>query len=136
VYSIKYNAEGKIERYKVRLVAKGYTQIYEVNFQVTFSLVAKLNSVRVLLSLAANFDWSLHQFDVKNVFLHGDLKEEIYMEIPRYRYSGSGNKVCKLEKTLYDLKQSLRAWFGRFCRAMKPMGITKGNQTTQCSLKK
>ena len=82
VYSIKYNVEGKIKRYKARLIAKGYTQTYGIDFQETFSLVAKLNIVRALLSLAANFDWALHQFDVKNTFLHGDLKEEIYMDLP------------------------------------------------------
>jgi Reverse transcriptase (RNA-dependent DNA polymerase) len=128
VYSIKYNAEEKIERYKVRLVAKGYTQTYGVDFQETFSPVAKLNSVRILLSLAANFNWSLHQFDVKNIFLHGDLKEEIYMEIPPgYECGGTTNKACKLEKALYALKQSPRAWFGRFCKAMKDYGYSQGD---------
>ena len=82
VFSIKYKADGSIERYKVRLVAKRYTQTYEVDYMETFSLVAKLNTVRVLLSLAVNLDWPLLQFDVKNTFLHGDLEEEIYMDIP------------------------------------------------------
>jgi Reverse transcriptase (RNA-dependent DNA polymerase) len=82
VYTIKYNAEGKIERYKAKLVVKGYTQTYGIDFQDTFSSVAKLNSIRVLLSLTANLDWPPHQFDVRNVFLHGDLKEEIYIDIP------------------------------------------------------
>ena len=126
VYTLKYNAEGKIERYKARLVAKGYTQTYGIDFQETFSPVAKLNSVRVLLSLAANLDWPLHQFDVKNAFLHGTLKEEIYMDIPPgYGQSGMSKKVCKLEKALYGLKQSPRAWFGRFCQAMKGYGYTQ-----------
>jgi Reverse transcriptase (RNA-dependent DNA polymerase) len=137
VYTIKYNTKGKIERYKARLVAKGYTQTYGVDFQETFSPVAKLNSVRVLLSLAANLDWPLHQFDVKNAFLHGDLKEEIYMDIPPgYRYPEATRKVCKLEKALYGLKQSPRAWFGRFCQAMKSYGYTQSESDHTMFFKK
>jgi Reverse transcriptase (RNA-dependent DNA polymerase) len=82
VYIIKYKEKEKNDRYKARLVAKGYTQTYWIIFQETFSPVAKLNTIRVILSLAADFDWPLHQFDVKNTFLHGDLEEEIYMDMP------------------------------------------------------
>jgi hypothetical protein len=77
VYTIKFGANGAVERNKVRLVAKLFTQTHGIDFQETFPPVAQLNTIRVLLSLAANLDWHLHQFDVKNVFLHGDLKEEI-----------------------------------------------------------
>ncbi|CAL2227458.1 unnamed protein product [Prunus armeniaca] len=127
MFTIKHNADGSIERYKARLVAKGYTQIYGVNFEETFAPVAKLNTVRVLLSLVANLDWPQHQFDIKNVFLHGELKEEVYMDIPLGYNTTQSGTVFKLRKVLYGLKQSPRAWFGRFTMAMKNNGFRQSN---------
>jgi Reverse transcriptase (RNA-dependent DNA polymerase) len=128
VFSMKYDATGKVERYKARLVVKGYTQTYGIDFQETFSPVTKLNTVWVLLSLTANQDWSLHQFDVNNVFLYGDLEEEIYMDIPPgYTHQKQEKLVCKMERSLYGLKQSPWAWFGRFCKAMKKYNYTQSD---------
>ena len=123
VFTPKYNSDGSLERYKARLVAKGYTQTYGVDYEETFAPVAKMNTFRILLALAANQGWDMLQFDVKNAFLHGDLKEEIYMEVPPGFYSQvAPGTVCRLKKALYGLKQSPRAWFGRFTKSMVRMG--------------
>lgn len=118
VYTVKYNADGFIERYKARLVTKGYTQTFCIDYQETFAPVAKMNSVRVLISLAVNEGWLLLQFNVKNAFLHGEL-EEVYMDIPLgFKIQDVQENVCKLKKVLYGLKQSPRAWFEKFRAAM------------------
>ena len=126
IFTVKYKADGNVDRYKARLVAKGFTQSYGIDYQETFAPVAKLNTVRVLLSLAANLDWSLHQLDVKNAFLNGDLEEEVYMDIPAGLETTSNfNKVCRLRKSLYGLKQSPRAWFERFTKVVKRYGFVQ-----------
>ncbi|CAL9030081.1 unnamed protein product [Prunus brigantina] len=132
-----HDTDGSIDRYKARLVAKGYTQTYGVDYLETFAPVAKLNTVRVLLSLAANRDWPLLQFDVKNAFLHGDLKEEIYMDLPPgIPVTSKEGVVCKLRKSLYGLKQSPRAWFGRFAASMKKFGYVQSNSDHTLFLKR
>jgi len=92
--------------------------------------------VRILLSLAANQDWSLLQFDVKNAFLHGEISEEIYMDSPPSMSDLIGMTVCKLKKALYGLKQSLRAWFGRFTKSMKGFGYRDSNSDHTLFLKR
>ena len=119
-------------------MAKGYSQTYGIDYTETFAPVAKINTVRVLLSLAANLDWPLQQFDVKNAFLHGELSEEVYMELPPGCMVPEKHKqkVCRLKKALYGLKQSPRAWFGRFTKSMKLFGYRQSNSDHTLFLKK
>ena len=136
VYTIKYLTDGTIERYKARLVAQGYTQTYGVDYSETFSPVAKIDTIWVLFSTAANKDWPLYQFDVKNAFLHGKIEEEVYMKAPPSFSSGfSPEERCKLKKALYALNQSPRAWFGRFTAAMTKFGYKQATLTILCSLR-
>nr|CAN69606.1 hypothetical protein VITISV_007662 [Vitis vinifera] len=120
IFNAQYKPDGSIDRYKARLVAKGFTQTYGLNYQETFALVAKLNTVHVLLPLAINCDCPLYQLDVKNAFLNGDLEYEVHMEIPpKFETSSNYNKVCKLQKSLYGLNQSPKAWFDKFMKVVK-----------------
>ncbi|RVX02121.1 Retrovirus-related Pol polyprotein from transposon RE1 [Vitis vinifera] len=126
IFTVKYNEDGSVNRFKARLVAKGFTQSYGINYEETFAPVAKLNTIQVLLSLAVNLDWPLHQPNVKNAFLNGDLAEEVYMEIPPgFETQTTCNKVCKLRRSLYGLKQSPRAWFERFTKVVKKHGYSQ-----------
>jgi hypothetical protein len=104
-----------VEKYKARSVEKVYSQVEGIDFSEIFSPVAKLTSIRFLLSVVAAFDFELEHMDVKTTFLHGDLEEEIYMKQPEgYVVKGKKELVCKLKKSLYGLKQSPRMWYQKF----------------------
>ncbi|KAE8724613.1 tir-nbs resistance protein [Hibiscus syriacus] len=125
VYKIKRRPDGSIERYKARLVARGFSQQYGLDYDETFSPVAKLTTVRVLLALAANKDWNLWQMDVKNAFLHRELDREIYMTQPMgFQSQDHPEYVCKLRKALYGLKQAPRAWYGKIAEFLTKSGYS------------
>eukprot|EP00253_Pinus_taeda_P023445 PITA_23445 len=112
VYRTKSAADGQITRRKARLVAKGFQQVHGIDYDETFAPVAKMDSIRLTLAIAAAQRWEVHQMDVENAFLHGDLSEEIYMEQP-HCFIQDSSLVCRLKKSLYGLKQAPRAWYAK-----------------------
>jgi hypothetical protein len=120
VFKLKYQANGEIERYKARFVAKGYSQTKGIDYNETFAPVAKFVSIRALLAIAVMLGFTIHQMDVVTAFLNGELKEEIYMVQPEgFVEKGKEGYVCKLHKTLYGLKQSGRAWYMRIRKCLE-----------------
>jgi len=103
VYKIKTNSDGSIERYKARLVAKGYSQQYGMDYEETFSPIAKMTIIRTLIVVASIRQWHISQLDVKNAFLNRDLQEEVYI-VPPPGILHDSRYVCKLKKALYGLK--------------------------------
>jgi len=104
MFSIKRRSNGSIDRYKARLVALGNKHEYGFDYDETFAPVAKMTTIRTILALAASQSWPLHQMDVKNAFLHGDLKEDVYLKLPSGIFDSLSNDVCKLKRSLYGLK--------------------------------
>jgi hypothetical protein len=128
VFKIKHNSDGTVERYKARLVARGFMQKEGIDYQETYAPVVRYGSLRLLLAIANTLNLEVHQMDVKTAFLNGDLQEEIYMAQPEgYITKGTEHLVCKLKKTLYGLKQSSRAWYLKLHQFLVKQGFTKNS---------
>ena len=113
-------------RYKARLVAKGFVQKYGVDFEEVFAPDARLETVRVLIAIAAQESWEIHHMDVKSAFLNGELKEEVYVELPKeFAVEGREGNVLRLRKALYGLRQAPRAWNAKLDNFLKSLGFQK-----------
>ena len=127
VYKAKRKADGKIDRFKVRLVAPGYSKEVGIDYDEVFAPVA-INSIRCVLAIANQLNLEVHQMDVKSAFLNGELKDEIYMKQPEgYVYEMYPKKVCKLNRILYGLKQSARCWNKMIDDYLKSSNYTQSN---------
>lgn len=123
VFKVKRNSDGSIDKFKARLCARGFSQQHGFDYNETYAPVAKLTTLRILLSIATRFDLKVHQMDVKGAFLNGELSEDIFMELP----DGfkKGNTVCKLNKSLYGLKQASFSWNQKFNGFMLKIGFNR-----------
>lgn len=108
---------------KARLVVFGHHQIEGIDYDETFAPVEKMVIVRTFLAVAAIKKWEVHQIDVHNAFLHGDLEEEVYMKVPPGFKNTDPNLVCRLKKSLYGLKQAPRCWFAKLVTTLKRYGF-------------
>nr|GEW66023.1 putative RNA-directed DNA polymerase [Tanacetum cinerariifolium] len=114
VYKTKLNKNEEVDKYNARLVAKGCSQEYGVDYAEVFAPVARLETIRLVLALAAQKTWTVYQLDVKSAFLHGEIKEEVFVDQPPgYEVKGQQSKVYRLKNALYGLKQAPRAWYSR-----------------------
>ena len=130
VFRRKRDATGKVVKHKARLVAKGYSQVHGTDYFETYAPVIKLATLRVLLALGARADSTIHQADVKNAYLHADIEEDVYMELPPHytdfrQLSQHGKRlVCKLRKGLYGTKQAGRGWYQKLRRTFLELGYS------------
>jgi hypothetical protein len=136
VFKNKLNEDGHVTRNKARLVCKGYAQIEGIDFEETFSPVARMEAIHFLLAYACSKNVKVYHMDVKSYFLNGELEEEVYIEQPEgFQLSENTNYVCKLKKALYGLKQAPRAWYSRLDKYLQQAGFRKGSADNNLYIK-
>lgn len=124
MYKIKYKADSIVERFKARMDVKRYTQQAGIDNNETFCHVVKMTTFRTLITFDVRRGWSLYQLHVNNIFIHGDLNEEVYMKLPEGLAVDSPNVVCKLKKSLYGLKLASRQWYDKLASNLCSKGYT------------
>nr|GEU52013.1 hypothetical protein [Tanacetum cinerariifolium] len=126
IFKKKTDMDGIVHTYKARRVAKGYTQLYGLDYEETFSPIADIRAIRILISIAAYYDYEIRKMDVKTAFLNGYLDEDIYMVQPKgFIDPDHSRKVCKLQRSIYVLKQASRSWNKRFVEEIKKFGFAQ-----------
>ena len=126
IFKKKTDMDGKVHTYKARLVAKGYTQTQGIDYEETFSPVAKIKSIRIMLAIAAFYDYEIWQMDVKTAFLNGKLTEDVFMAQPEgFENAKYPKRVCKLQKAIYGLKQASRSWNLCFHEKVTQFGFSR-----------
>ena len=136
IFKKKIDMDGNVHIHKARLVAKGFKQIQGVDYDETFSPVAMLKSIRILLAIAAFYDYEIWQMDVQTAFLNGNLSEDVYMiQHEGFVDPTNARKIFKLRKSIYGLKQASRSWNLRFDEVVKGFGFIK-NEEEPCVYKK
>lgn len=128
VYKTKYQSNGRVLKHKARLVAKGYSQELGIDIEDVYSPVARMETVRIVLAVAAQVGWPVFHFDVKSAFLNGDISEEVFVEQPPgYQEEGKESYVCKLRKALYGLRQAPKAWYSKLDGYLTCQGFNRSN---------
>jgi hypothetical protein len=126
IYKIKHATNGSIEKHKARFVARGFSQKEGIDYEETFSPVAKYTSIKTIISLVAKMKWKFHHMDVKTTFLNGVIEEEVYIEqLQGFEVEDRKTHIYRLKKAMYGLKQALRAWYGRIDSFLTSLGFTK-----------
>ena len=128
VYKIKHAVDGRIDKYKTRFVARGFSQKEGEDYDETFAPVARYTSIRAIISLANSMVWNLHQMDVKTTFLNGAIEEEVYIEQPQgFEVHSIDTHICRLKKALYGIKQAPRAWYARMDNYLTRLCFSKSH---------
>ena len=128
VFKTKLNEDGQVDKYKARLVVKGYAQKEGIDYDEVFAPVARWDTIRIMLAVATQKGWTMYQLDVKSAFLYGELKEVVYVDQPEgFVKKGEEDKVYRLNKALYGLKQTPRAWFSRIESYFRHKGLEKSS---------